>query len=140
MFTQNLPSCDTALTLYKYNLNENKGKSNASFADFYSCFHARWDRLCILQSVQTKGRGHCKKYRRIKLVILHKKGGEEKKVDTMTSLRKDYVASHLRSQVNTLRAVLDAMENSNCIEDDYAGESLKRVEIDIRNLRKYIQN
>jgi hypothetical protein len=59
---------------------------------------------------------------------------------TMSSLRKDYVASYLRSQVSTLRAVLEAMENSNMIEDDFANESLKRVEINIKNLRKSLQN
>ena len=59
---------------------------------------------------------------------------------TMSSLRKDYLASHLRSQMNTLKAVLEAMEHSNEIEDDYASESLKRVEINIRNLRQSLQN
>jgi hypothetical protein len=59
---------------------------------------------------------------------------------TMSSLRKDYIASYLRSQMNTLRVVLEAMENSNRIEDDFANESLRRVEINIKNLRKSIQN
>ena len=59
---------------------------------------------------------------------------------TMSSLRKDYVASYLRSQMNTLKAVLEAMEDSNSIEDNYANESLKRVEINIRSLRKSLQN
>ena len=61
-------------------------------------------------------------------------------MDTMSSLRKDYVASYLRSQMDTLKAVLEAMEDSNSIEDNYANESLKRVEINIRNLRKSFQN
>ncbi len=59
---------------------------------------------------------------------------------TMSSLRKDYVASYLRSQVSILKAVLEAMENSNMIEDDFASESLKRVEINIKNLRKSLKN
>jgi hypothetical protein len=42
--------------------------------------------------------------------------------------------------MNTLRVVLEAMENSNRIEDDFANESLRRVEINIKNLRKSIQN
>jgi hypothetical protein len=61
-------------------------------------------------------------------------------LDTMSSLRKDYVASYLRSQMDTLKAVLEAMEDSNSIEDNYANESLKRVEINIKNLRKSLKN
>jgi hypothetical protein len=59
---------------------------------------------------------------------------------TMSSLRKDYVASYLRSQMSTLRAALEAMENSNKIEDDFVNESLRRVEINIKHLRRSFQN
>jgi len=50
----------------------------------------------------------------------------------MSGLRKDYVASYLRSQVGSLRAVLDQIENSSYAEDDFVNESLKRVEIKLR--------
>jgi hypothetical protein len=42
--------------------------------------------------------------------------------------------------MDTLKAVLEAMEDSNSIEDNYANESLKRVEINIKNLRKSLKN
>jgi hypothetical protein len=54
----------------------------------------------------------------------------------LSSLRKDYIASHLRSQLNTLLSVLQTIEDSELIEDDYTDESLKRVEINIRRLRR----
>ena len=57
-------------------------------------------------------------------------------MNTMSGLRKDYVASYLRSQVGSLSAVLDQIENSNCKEDDFVRESLKRVEMQLRRLRK----
>jgi uncharacterized protein YnzC (UPF0291/DUF896 family) len=59
---------------------------------------------------------------------------------TMTSLRKDYIASHLRAQVNALKSVLDALECSDDFDNDYTDESLKRVEINLRGMRKSLQN
>jgi len=57
-------------------------------------------------------------------------------MNTTSSLNKDYVASHLRSQLCTLRSVLKSIESQNLLESDYASESLKRVEINLRKLRK----
>ncbi len=57
-------------------------------------------------------------------------------MNAISSIKKDFIASHIRSQVNTLKAVLESMENSNFLEDDYANESLKRVETNLHQLRK----
>jgi hypothetical protein len=54
----------------------------------------------------------------------------------MSNLRKDFVVSNLRSQLSTLQGVLKNIEDSERSEDDYIGESLKRVEKNIRQLRK----
>ncbi len=59
---------------------------------------------------------------------------------TMTSLDKDFIASHLRSQVNTLQRLLEEIQNVYGFEFDYALESLKRVESSIRRLRNYLHN
>ena len=54
----------------------------------------------------------------------------------MSMVRKDFVASHLRSQLNRLQNILDNIEEENKVECDFAHESLKEVETGLRNIRK----
>ena len=59
---------------------------------------------------------------------------------TMSGLRRDYIASNLRSQLNTLTSVIDTLENAGWNEKEYADESLKRIEQDIRRIRRFYKN
>jgi hypothetical protein len=58
----------------------------------------------------------------------------------MSGIRKDFIAGHLRSQLNSLRNILDNIEEENKVDCDYASESLKDVEIKLRQLRKLCVN
>ena len=60
-----------------------------------------------------------------------------KKIRTMSSLQKDFVASSLRSQVAALRNVLETIENSDRPEDVYVMESINRVEKELRRVRRF---
>jgi len=60
----------------------------------------------------------------------------------ISCLSKDFLAAHLRSQLDTLKDVLSNIENSEkmYVEDDYVIESLRQVEINLRSLRKILSN
>jgi hypothetical protein len=58
----------------------------------------------------------------------------------MSSLQKDFVASHLHSQLITLQQLLDDIESSDESGYDYTLESLRRVEADLRKLRSFLTN
>jgi len=58
----------------------------------------------------------------------------------MSMVRKDFVASHLRSQLNRLQNVLDNIEEENKVECDFAAQSLKEVETSLRKIRKICVN
>ena len=58
----------------------------------------------------------------------------------MSMVRKDFVASHLRSQLNRLQNVLDNIEEENKVECDFAAQSLKEVETGLRKIRKICVN
>jgi hypothetical protein len=53
----------------------------------------------------------------------------------MSSIRKDFVASHLRSQINRLRGILTTIEAEDA-DNMYAFESLKEIETNLRQIRK----
>lgn len=55
-------------------------------------------------------------------------------------LRRDFVASHLRSQLNRLHSVLDIFEEEGHVDCDFAYESLKEIEISLRQIRKLCGN
>lgn len=57
-------------------------------------------------------------------------------MNIMSSIRKDFIASHLRSQINTLRSVLSTIEEENEHTCDYAEENLRQVESSLRRIRK----
>lgn len=61
----------------------------------------------------------------------------------ISGLHKDFIASHIRSQLTTLNGVLECIESSglsNEKENGYVDESLKRVEKNIRRLRRIYVN
>ena len=57
-------------------------------------------------------------------------------MQAMSSIRRDFVASHLRSQLSRLRNVLESIEEEEHVDSSYADESLKQIEITLRNIRK----
>jgi len=57
-------------------------------------------------------------------------------MQAMSSIRRDFVASHLRSQLNRLRSVLENIEEEEHIDSGYADESLKQIEMTLRSIRK----
>jgi hypothetical protein len=61
-------------------------------------------------------------------------------MQNMTAIRKDFVASHVRSLITTLKGVLNEIENENGACDGYTQESLKKVETDARHIRKLCMN
>ncbi|MCG8430708.1 MAG: hypothetical protein MJA29_06020 [Candidatus Omnitrophica bacterium] len=54
----------------------------------------------------------------------------------MSSIRRDFVASHLRSQISRLRTILNNIEDEDSVDGDYAYESLREIEGTIRQIRK----
>lgn len=54
----------------------------------------------------------------------------------MSTIRRDFVASHLRSQITRLQAVLDNIENEERVDCGYTDESLKEIEEGLRKIRK----
>ena len=55
---------------------------------------------------------------------------------TVSSMQKDFIASHLRGQLVRLRAILEAIESEDNADCEYANESLKVVEVNLRQIRK----
>ena len=58
----------------------------------------------------------------------------------ITGLEKDFLASNLRAQVDTLRLVLSSLEESGESEFEYAAESIRRVENDLKRIRNFLNN
>jgi len=58
----------------------------------------------------------------------------------MSAVRKDFIASYLRFQLNSLRNILDNIEEENKVDCDYARESIKDIEVKLRQLRKLCVN
>ena len=61
-------------------------------------------------------------------------------MDSMTSIRRDFVASNLRLQLNRLRGILDNIEEEEAVDCGYANESLKQIETNLRQIRKLCAN
>lgn len=58
-------------------------------------------------------------------------------MQTMMNQRKDFIASHLRSQIEALRTVLESIERENLANSDYIDKSLKNVEKNLRRIRRH---
>jgi len=61
-------------------------------------------------------------------------------MQSMSMMRKDFVASYLRSQLNRLQDVLDNIEEENKVECGFATDSLREVETSLRKIRKMCVN
>ncbi|MCK9431844.1 MAG: hypothetical protein PHQ84_01140 [Candidatus Omnitrophica bacterium] len=57
-------------------------------------------------------------------------------MNTISSIRKDFLASNLRSQVDRLNSVLNNIEEERTVDIEYASDSLKEVELKLRQIRK----
>ena len=61
-------------------------------------------------------------------------------MQVMSSIRREFVASHLRSQLDRLHYVLGNIEESNKVDCDYAYSTLKEIENNLRQIRKLCIN
>ena len=57
-------------------------------------------------------------------------------MQAMSTIRRDFVASNLRSQLSRLRNVLESIEEEEHMDYGYADESLKQIEMTLRDIRK----
>jgi hypothetical protein len=55
---------------------------------------------------------------------------------TMSPIRKDFLASNLRSQLGRLNSILNNIEEDGDIDAKVASGSLKEVELNLRQIRK----
>ena len=61
-------------------------------------------------------------------------------MNAMSSIRRDFVATNLRSQLSRLNNVLGSIEEENKVDCNYAYESLKEIELKLRQIRKLCAN
>ncbi len=57
-------------------------------------------------------------------------------MQAMSAIRRDFLASHLRSQINRLCSILSTIEEEKGVDCDYTTESLKEIETNLRQIRK----
>ena len=57
-------------------------------------------------------------------------------MNTMSPIRKDFLASNLRSQLGRLSSILSNIEEERLIDGECASNSLKEVELNLRQIRK----
>jgi len=53
----------------------------------------------------------------------------------LSSMRRDFIAGHIRSQIDKLHTTLSSMEED-IVDYDYATNSLKEIEANLRQIRK----
>ena len=58
-------------------------------------------------------------------------------VEMMFSMEKEIVVCYLRSQIEALNKVLRDIEDSNEIDEDFAGSSLRSIEANLRKIRRF---
>ncbi len=57
-------------------------------------------------------------------------------MNTMSSIRKDFLANNLRSQLGRLSSILNNIEEERVVDSECAHDSLKEVELNLRQIRK----
>ncbi len=57
--------------------------------------------------------------------------------EILLSMEKDFFASSLRALIDRLKNVLSAIEEGESIENEFTNNSLKSVEIQLRQIRKF---
>lgn len=60
-------------------------------------------------------------------------------MEGITSILREFIVSHLRSQVKIIQTVLSSIENSREMEFYYVNESLGRVVLNLQRLRKLLK-
>ena len=61
-------------------------------------------------------------------------------MNTMSPIRKDFLASSLRNQLGRLSNILNNIEEERLIDSECASDSLKEVEFNLRQIRKLCMN
>jgi hypothetical protein len=61
-------------------------------------------------------------------------------MNIMSPIRKDFLASNLRSQLGRLSNILNNIEEERLIDGECASDSLKEVELNLRQIRKSCMN
>jgi len=61
-------------------------------------------------------------------------------MNTMSSIRKNFLANNLRSQLGRLSSILNNIEEERLIDSECTSDSLKEVELNLRQIRKLCMN
>ncbi len=61
-------------------------------------------------------------------------------MNTMSPIRKDFLASNLRNQLSRLSRILNNIEEERLLDGVCASDSLKEVELNLRQIRKLCMN
>ena len=61
-------------------------------------------------------------------------------IETMSNMRRDFIAGNLRSQINRLSNILISLEEDRRVDCEYTNESLKEIENRLRQIRKLCAN
>lgn len=61
-------------------------------------------------------------------------------MQAMSTIRKDFVASHIRSQLDRLRVILNNIEDDGLVNCGYAQESIREIETNLRQIRKLCED
>ena len=54
----------------------------------------------------------------------------------MSTIRRDFIVSNLRAQLNRMHSVLNNIENDETADCGYTNESLKGIEANLKQIRK----
>jgi len=57
-------------------------------------------------------------------------------MQAMSTIRKDFVATHLRMQLHRLNNILNNIEDVEKADNEYAYQSLKEIETNLRQIRR----
>ncbi|MCM8756431.1 MAG: hypothetical protein NC817_00125 [Candidatus Omnitrophica bacterium] len=57
-------------------------------------------------------------------------------VEAMTGLNKEFIVSHLRARIEELNTILKNIESDDSFDNVYLQEGLKKVEVNLRKMRK----
>ena len=60
--------------------------------------------------------------------------------EALLSMEKDFLASSLRALIDRLKNVLSAIEEGESIENEFTNNSLKSVETQLRQIRRFCVN
>jgi hypothetical protein len=61
-------------------------------------------------------------------------------METMSNMRREFIAGNLRSQINRLSNILINLEEDRKVDCEYTNESLKEIENRLRQIRKLCAN